>query len=318
MKKIVFTSFIALLALASSIYADGDYENPELSAYMAEKGELPPPPKLEFPFPEGVYVGATIGGGKNNPIRIVDQLGTQLTILPPPNKKNSVKRGGVSIGYLFSEAGWFNQLDIQYITRNAINYSAAKQNNCILPGLGCTLNTSVKTQTGMARLYSTLNIGYSLFPYIFGGVGIYHNKAPATLTLTNGQVIQLTNSTTLPQTIINNTSTTTNTNTFVNDFGQMVTVNNVSNTFTTGTKRTKPSRTGAAGSIGAGIRFRVSPHIMLDINYEYAYLGKVLNWNVLQPGSTNFISSFKGDKLNGQSINASILFQPWGFASEGD
>lgn len=330
LKKITFTSF-ALLTLACSAYAEGEYENPGLSAYMAEKAELPPPPKLEFPFPEGVYVGATIGSGKIKPMRIEDQAGRQLETTNQ-SKKTSVAHGGVSIGYLFKEAGWFNQIDLQYINRKAVTYEATT-NNCIFIGKSCTLNTSVRTQTGMVRLYSTLNIGHSIFPYMFAGVGFYHNKAPATLTLPNGRVIPLfinTNNDAANTTIINNTNIA-NGGVFVEETivenvgGQTLLVNDIlvndfaNNTFTTNnTRRQKPSRFGGAGSIGAGMRLRVSPHIMLDVNYEYTYLGKTQDWHVPRRLGARRTTVFKGDKLNGQSINLSIILQPWGFASEGD
>lgn len=343
MKKIILASFF-LLALASSTYAEEEYEeypeeykNPGLSAYMAERAELPPPPKLEFPFPEGVYVSGTVGSGKVRRMRIRDQVGREFEV---SKTRDHVTQGGVSIGYLFREAGWFNQLDIQYMIRNNISFQGVR--NCTVGGINgnCILNTSLKNQTGIARLYSTLNIGHSIFPYVFVGAGAYHNKAPATLTLPNGNIIPLPSASDFP----NFTFDTTIPNGFVVDetiignnvVDRTVIGNNVLNTglvaansltggLFPGLTTTNPRRhrVGATGSVGLGFRFRLSSKIMLDLNYEYVHLGKVQNWHLIRrPGvinNTNFVNrTFSGDRLNSQAINLSVLFQPWGFVLEAD
>lgn len=311
MKKIVLTSSVAFLTFASFlVYADGAYENPGLSAYLAQKPELPVPPKFDFPFPEGVYVSGTAGTGQIKSLRVVNSANQELTNL---SNRKSVTQGGVSIGYLFKEAGWFNQVDIQYIGRNNVNYVGYN------PQTGNILNATIKSQTGMAKLYSTLNIGSSIFPYVYAGAGVYHNRAPATLTFPNGTSLELSNATVFnPQQTIVDTSTTTNTSSLVNDFGQTVVINNTSNVFTTGYEKPKNSRQGAAGCAGLGVRFRFSRQIMVDFNYEYTYIGKVRSWNVFSPNSSFPVLTLNGDKMSAQAVNLTFIFQPWGYLTNPD
>ena len=125
LKKIVFTSSLTLLALASPAYGVDDdeyFENPGLSAYMAEKTELPPPPKIEFPFPEGLYIGVVAGGGKINSVDIKNRTENIEFRRTNQSKTKVIGQGGASLGYLFRESGWFNQIEIQYMNRGNFVY----------------------------------------------------------------------------------------------------------------------------------------------------------------------------------------------------
>ncbi len=330
MKKIALSTSIALLALGSTAHAGGEsYENPGLAAYLAERPDLPPPPKLKFPFPQGVYFGVTGGAERLSSVKLENEFDREK---PQINSRKTLTRAGASVGYLFREAGWFNQLEIEYMGRNKYTYEAKFRARPFRYRLGPEiLNTHISVQTVMAKLYSTINIGHHIFPYGYLGIGGAYTKAPATLTrniCTGSKKKRRCRPQTIPLISTSNSNNSGSFNPFDNDliFFDNTTVNNgqlilLDDTapFFDNTRKTRNSRGSFAASAGVGVRFRLTYQFMVDLSYEFAYLGNTQSWGI-PPRNRNFTANplrvFKGSNLNSQSFNVSILFQPWGFAAD--
>ena len=241
---VLLTAAITLaITLASlPIFANGydQAQLPDLPDYYAY---APSPPPLSekvgssFSWLKNFYITAEVGRSYASINSIDNITDVSEPFAPPvakPNEIQAVNHLGVAIGYQLRNSGIFSRIEIEYLNRAKIDYVADPAIIfSVTPHPTINLNSTVKNQTILGKIYWDFNYGIFVIPYIQAGAGIGFNQTKTSGTFIEPPII--------PTPPI--------------------------------TSETSSSNTKFAWEGGAGLRIKITKHLFAGIGYEFDSLG---------------------------------------------